>query len=173
MKYLLPVVFAMLAGCQTRPGPIQIDLPQLKSYLSQKNEVAQWSSKARLSALGGRAPSQQLAPTFDMPFSQAKLKAHVLDVRSEENFAQFNMSMDPITKMPVSNIPAARLQPLSAEEAIKVIAEKGMTRESIIIVVCGQGGGSPDMARQIFDWGYPRVLNYPGDYSGMTGCLSH
>lgn len=173
MKYLLLLFILILIGCQTRPGPIQIDLPQLKSYLSQKNEVAQWSSKARLSALGGRVPSQQLAPTFNMPFSKAKLKAHVLDVRSEENFAQFNMSMDPITKMPVSNIPASKLEPSTAEEAEKMIAEKGMTRDSIIIVVCSKGGGSPDIARQIFDWGYSRVLNYPGDYSGMTGCQNH
>ncbi|MFV8250625.1 rhodanese-like domain-containing protein [Bdellovibrio bacteriovorus] len=170
LKLLMLLTVVLSCGCQTRPGPIQIDLPQLKSYLSQKNEVAQWSTKARMSSLGGRAPSQQLAPTFGMPFSQAKLKAHVLDVRREADFVQFNMSMDPITKMPVSNIPASTLKPLSAEEATKVIAAKGMTPESIIIVVCSQGGGAPDIARQIFTWGYTRVLNYPGDYSGMAGC---
>lgn len=157
-------------GCQTRPGPIQIDLPQLKSYLSQKNEVAQWSSKARMASLGGRAPSQQLAPTFAMPFSKAKLKAHVLDVRSEADFQQFNLSMDPITKMPVSNIPASVLKSLTPEVAVKTIGDKGMTVDSIIIVVCSKGAGFPDIAQQIFAWGFPRVLNYPGDYSGMKGC---
>ncbi|AFY01413.1 putative sulfurylase [Bdellovibrio bacteriovorus str. Tiberius] len=142
----------------------------MKSYLSQKNEVAQWSSKARMASLGGRAPTQQLAPTFAMPFSQAKLKAHVLDVRSEADFAQFNMSMDPITKMPVSNIPASVLSPLAAGDAVQVMGAKGMTPDSIIIVVCSKGAGSPDLAQQIFAWGFPRVLNYPGDYSGLQGC---
>ncbi|AHZ84263.1 rhodanese-like domain-containing protein [Bdellovibrio bacteriovorus] len=170
MKLLLLIAFSLLLGCQTRPGPIQIDLPQLKSYLTQKNEVAPWSSKARTASLGGRAPSQQLAPTFGMPFSQAKHKAHVLDVRSEADFAQFNMSMDPSTQMPVSNIPAFVLKPLSPEAAVKVIGEKGMTADSIIIVVCSQGAGAPDIAQQIFTWGFPRVLNYSGGYSGLPGC---
>lgn len=171
MKYVFLCLFLITSACQHRQGPQNIDLPQFKSYLTQENVTATWSSKARTQSLGGRVPSSSPAPTFDMPFSEAKLKARVLDVRNEEDFAQFNLGMAPTTKIPVVNIPAPFLiDAASKEEGKKQLESRGFTKDSIVIVICNKGVRSPLVAEKLWEWGYPRVLNYRGGYSELRDC---
>lgn len=171
MKFLVLLLSIYLAGCQHSRGPLDIDLPQLKSYLTQQSSTALWSSKARIHSLGGRIPSSPPAPTFGMPFSEAKLKAHVLDVRAANDFAAYNLGMDPATKVPVSNIPAPLLldEP-SSEAGSQKLAKQGITKDSIIIVICNKGVRSPQVAEKLSFWGYPRVLNYRGGYTELRSC---
>lgn len=170
MRFIFALYIGLLSGCQTRPGPKAIDYPQLKSYLTQKNEVALWSSKARSAALGGRAPKQHLAPTFGMPFSEAKVLAHVLDLRSIEDFQRYNLTSDPSVLVPISNLPGKELVQLSDDEGRALVSQKGLNSESIVILICSRGAGASELAQKIFTWGYPRVLNYAGEYSDLPGC---
>lgn len=171
MKYALLCLLLLTSACQHKQGPQNIDLPQLKSYLTQQNVTAAWSSKARTQALGGRVPTSSPAPTFGMPFSEAKLKARLLDVRPEEDFAHFNLGMEPTTKIPVVNIPAPLLiDPVSKEEGLRRLESRGFTKDSIVIVICNKGMRSPVVAEKLSEWGYPRVLNYGGGYSELRAC---
>jgi|GEM_PF-2022415 len=168
-------LFTVTLGCQhagkAGDKPVSLDYDQLKSYLTQ-TEAPFWSSKARTKALGGYVPVPRLPPTFGMNFSEAKNKARVLDLRTEKDFSQYNLSMDPQVKIPVINIPGTEFFHGDAAnlDLQALLQKKGLTSDNIVIVLCKNKISPADAAHLLSQKGFPRVSYYESGYSQLPGC---
>lgn len=149
---------------------LMISIDNFKAYAFQELPPMKYSSRARSKALGGLPPGatdMPVASLFGMNFNDAKSKVIILDVRSSQEFSLSNLSRSKEVKAPLVNIEWREFfndKDLPAKEVEKLLSDKGITKDKIIMVLSNHGVRSGAVTYALRALGYRQSVNYAGGY---------
>lgn len=171
---LLYLTLLLLSSCQTTGPQTTISVDQFRMYATHNPAIAKFSTRARLSSLGGFGLGVGVGPSapqklYGMEFNEAKDKVVILDIRSTDKFAKENFGQNENVKAPVKNVPATEIieSPTESETALQ---NQGVSTDNILFLIGEPQSVAKKVQKALNESGYSKVLVYTGN-DGKTPVL--